>query len=157
MFCPYDPGKIHSSSLTEKKEFLFSLYKVEHWPESAAIADTPFYVQYNWNSGIDFAVRFNHTATNLMSDRVRQVEARDLNCNLSHQTAIEDDMHCKLTPNSLRRCFAIHLLNRGHMDVFPALIGPKDSNTTIVNTKVTTRSLSVIDQTMNQLKFGSRF
>lgn len=100
MFCPYDPGKIHSSSLTEKKEFLFSLYKVEHWPVSAAKAETLICIHYNWNTVIDHDGCFNWYVTSQLG----QVEAGDLNHSLSQQVAKKYGLNGGVTPNILRYC-----------------------------------------------------
>jgi integrase/recombinase XerD len=59
----------------------------------------------------------------------------------------------KLTPLTLRHCFATNLLDSGIYD----LLGHKDIKTILVHTHVTTRSLEAIESPVDHLKFGSRF
>jgi integrase len=64
----------------------------------------------------------------------------------------------KLTPDTLRHCFATHLLDSGtDVRYIQELLGHKDIKTTLVYTHVTTRSLSAIESPLDQLKLGNRF
>jgi integrase/recombinase XerD len=74
------------------------------------------------------------------------------------QAARKAGLTRKVTPHTLRHCFATHLLDSGtDVRYIQELLGHKDIKTTLVYTHVTTRSISAIESPLDQLKLGNRF
>lgn len=74
------------------------------------------------------------------------------------QVARKAGLTRKVTPHTLRHCFATHLLDIGtDVRYIQELLEHKDIKTTLVYTHVTTRSLSAIESPLDQLKLGNRF
>ena len=64
----------------------------------------------------------------------------------------------KVSPHTLRHCFATHLLDNGtDVRFIQEMLGHKDIKTTMIYTHVTNRSLSSIQSPLDQLKLGDRF